>query len=157
MSGQESVKQLVVRIHTADMEGAGTDGDVYVGFGGREFCIDSEHNDFERKSVRVYGTPWAANIQQTQVLNPNDNDPSQPYSVNIGNIEANPVYVRFEPKDRDDNWILDYVLVRAMNYDDEILIDYEGLGPQNDPNVYLKLGTHSGKYLYLSKKPVIIP
>lgn len=157
MSGSISVKQLVVRIHTADKEGAGTDGNVYVGFGGREFCIDSEENDFERKSVRVYGLPYTANIKQTQILNPVDNDPSQPYSVDMVNIEANPVYVRFEPSDSDDHWILDYVLVRAMNYNDDILIDYDALGPQDDPNVYLKLGTNCGKYLYLSKKSATIP
>jgi PLAT/LH2 domain len=154
MAGE--IRQLVVRIRTADREGAGTDGDVYVGIGGREFCIDSEENDFERKSVRVYGLAFPENPQQTRVLNSNDNDPSQPYGLNIGNIEAHPVYIRFEPKDRNDNWILEYVLVRGMGYHGEIVCDYEGLGPENEPASYLKFGTHSGKYLYLYKTGLIL-
>jgi hypothetical protein len=44
-----------VRLKTRDEDGAGTDGDVYLGIGGREFQIDkSDRNDFERGDDATY-------------------------------------------------------------------------------------------------------
>lgn len=47
---------IFVRLKTADVLLAGTDGDVYIGLGGREFQIDSKDediNDFEKGDHRI--------------------------------------------------------------------------------------------------------
>ena len=51
------VETIFVRLRTRDAPKAGTDASVYVGIGGREFCIDSrdpDFDDFERNDDRTY-------------------------------------------------------------------------------------------------------
>jgi hypothetical protein len=44
------VDTIFVRLKTGDEDGAGTDGDVYLGIRGTEFQIDkSDRNDFQRR------------------------------------------------------------------------------------------------------------
>src|SRR5262245_55939180 len=47
-----AITRIDVRLKTGDL--SGTDGDVYIRIGGREFYIDSENDDFERNSDRTY-------------------------------------------------------------------------------------------------------
>ena len=41
-------------VHTANVTGAGTDADVYLGLAGREFYVDSSLNDFEQGQNITY-------------------------------------------------------------------------------------------------------
>ena len=43
-----AITRILLKIKTANTEGAGTDGNVYLGIGGREFKIDTSTNDFEK-------------------------------------------------------------------------------------------------------------
>jgi hypothetical protein len=62
--------QIEVDIATGDLEGAGTDGEVYLGICGREFHCDSGADDFERNTGGNYSFGSGGNV-----LNPDRNDP----------------------------------------------------------------------------------
>lgn len=79
-------------------DGEGTDGDVYLGIAGREFYIDSADNDFEPGNPKVYVFGEGATV-----LHAEHNDPRHP-PLDTEVALSNPVYLRFAPKDRDDNW-----------------------------------------------------
>ena len=44
------------RLITSNVDNAGTDGDVFLGLGRREFRLDSKEDDYERGSWREYVT-----------------------------------------------------------------------------------------------------
>lgn len=94
------ILSLQLQLQTANVSGAGTDGDVYVGFCGREFYVDSSANDFEQGSSRTYTFGDGANV-----LHAGDNDPRKP-QLRSHNIDRFPVYIRFQGKARDDRWKL---------------------------------------------------
>ncbi|HEY7226694.1 MAG TPA: hypothetical protein VH481_01050 [Nitrososphaeraceae archaeon] len=48
------VTTIFVRLTTRNAEGAGTDGNVFLGIGGIEIAIDSSKNDFEQGDDRTY-------------------------------------------------------------------------------------------------------
>jgi hypothetical protein len=48
------VTGILCQVLTGNVDGAGTDGSVYLGLGAREFCMDSHANDYERGSDRSY-------------------------------------------------------------------------------------------------------
>jgi len=50
------VETIYIRFKTADIIGAGTDLEVYVGIGGKEFYIESQRDfdDYEREDDRTY-------------------------------------------------------------------------------------------------------
>ena len=89
-----NVEMIWVRFETGDQQGAGTDGDIYLGIGEREFMIDSSWDDFERASDQKYavGNPHT-------VLNYKINDPRKP-QMDTEEVKAFPAYVRFSPKDQ---------------------------------------------------------
>jgi hypothetical protein len=95
-----NITSIQFALQTADVSGAGTDGDVYLGFCGREFSVDTSADDFERDSSRTYTFGEGANVQHAA-----QNDPRLP-QLRIENIDRFPVYVRFGPQSRDDNWKL---------------------------------------------------
>ena len=110
------ITTLFVRIVTGTIHGAGTDGDVYVGIGGREFSIDSEKDDFELGQDRTYilgeiPAVLPTNIDIVPVRYDCLNDPRNPYKLKTENLYKYPVYVRFEPEDRHDIWQLEYISV----------------------------------------------
>jgi hypothetical protein len=103
-----NITSLELNLQTARVDGAGTDGDVYLGFCGREFYVDSEDedfDDFESGDIRTYIFGDGANVIQ-----PDLNDPREPQLLSE-NIDRFPVYIRFEPEDRDDNWRLQRAVV----------------------------------------------
>ena len=93
-----TINTISVLLNTGDVSGAGTDGDVYVGIGGREFHVDTSADDFERNSSRTYVLGQGANIE-----NATFNDPRKP-QVFVEELDQFPVYIRFNPRTRDDNW-----------------------------------------------------
>jgi hypothetical protein len=95
-----AITSLLVNVQTHASAGAGTDGDVYVGFAGREFWLDTNADDFEAGSSRTYRLGDGSNVR-----NPDDNDPRDP-ALQVEMADRFPVWVRFTPRSRTDNWVL---------------------------------------------------
>ena len=138
-----TIQKIVFRIRTADIEDAGTDGEVYVSFCGREFHIGTSYEDFERGAERSYSTGTSAEAGEVNVSNPALNNPGAQPPLDSEDIGIYPVYVRFEPVGRDDHWSLQYISVIAAG------VKYEALEPEDDTTIYTTLGYKSGKCLYL--------
>ena len=138
-----TIQKIVFRIRTADIEDAGTDGEVYIGFCGREFHVGSSYEDFERGAVRSYTAGMSAEAGEVNLSNDTLNNPSANPSLNSEDINFYPVYIRFEPIGRYDHWYVQYISVSAAG------VKYEALEPEDDTNIYTVLGYKSGKYLYL--------
>jgi hypothetical protein len=94
------IESIQVHIETGDESGAGTDGSIYVGVGGREFHLDTSADDFERGSSHDYVLG-----EGSDVVNPAVNDPRKQF-VQTEEVESFPIYVRFEPNNSGDNWNL---------------------------------------------------
>jgi len=138
-----TIQKIVFRIRTADIEDAGTDGEVYVGFCGREFHIGTSYEDFERGAERSYSAGISAEAGEVNVSNPALNNPNALPPLDTEDIGIYHVYVRFEPVGRDDHWSLQYISVIAAG------VKYEALEPEDDTTIYTTLGYKSGKCLYL--------
>jgi len=140
---------ILCQVITGNVSGAGTDGSVYLGLGGREFRMDSTKDDFERRSSREYimgAGPLEPNLPppQIRVNNPDKNDPRKGFPLDTANLTRAPVYIRFEPENSDDNWNLKFAA--ALVYaEGKFLVGY--LVPPVFDN--LLLGTGSGKVVYL--------
>lgn len=51
------VNTIFLKLWTRGVEGAGTNGNIYLGIGGKEFYVDSEDeddDDFEAGNIRTY-------------------------------------------------------------------------------------------------------
>ena len=152
------VKTIFLRLNTRSVEGAGTDGDIYLGIGGREFYVDTkypDYDDFKAGSVRTYifgEVPDPSSVPQdfdlfTTVRNPKYNDPRQPDPLDTDTMDQFPVYIRFEPEDDDDFWCLEGVIVKVNTLTGTTQDKrYAALGEEN----YLWFGHGRGKYLALS-------
>ncbi|GAB2672239.1 hypothetical protein [Thalassiella azotivora] len=110
------ISTIRVTLQTMRANGAGTDGDVYLGIGGREFYLDTSADDFESGSSRTYVLGAGGNT-----LHPQLNDPRSP-RLRTEDLQRFPVYVRFHPKGRDDNWFLQRATV---NLNDDIVPAYD--------------------------------
>lgn len=119
-----AIQKISVNINTSSESGAGTDGDVYVGFCGREFFIDSSADDFERGSSRTYVLGEGSTI-----LNRAFNDPRVP-QLQDADIDRHPIYIRFVGKSRGDNWNIQWA---SISFNDqsfplyELLLGSEGI------------------------------
>src|ERR1700712_3177453 len=110
------VTGILCQVITGDVDGAGTDGSVYLGLGAREFRMDSSADDYERKSWREYIMglgPVEPNLPppQIRVLNGHRNDPRVGLPVDSVNLSKTPVYIRFEPAGPGPDWNLSWVTV----------------------------------------------
>jgi hypothetical protein len=137
-----------VQLITGDRDGAGTDGDVYVGLCGREFYIDSANpniNDFQRGDDRTYVFGVGRNVRH-----PEDNDPRSPYQIFLEDIDVAPAYIRFAPENRTDRWNLEEVNV-IVNNGPTHLQALGGLTPEGAPRPqdHLWFGTRAGLYCVL--------
>lgn len=106
-----TITRIDAQLKTGSRVGAGTDGDVYLGIGGREFFIDSAVDDFEAGADRVYTFGAGSNVSQAF-----RNDPRSPYQLLTENLGRFPVYVRFVPgavqgPGREDDWNLESITV----------------------------------------------
>jgi hypothetical protein len=140
---------ILCQVITGNVSGAGTDGNVYLGLGGREFRLDSTKDDFERASWREYimgAGPVEPNLPppQIRVSNLDKNDPRKGFPLDTANLTRAPVYIRFEPENSDDNWNLKSA-VALVYAEGKFLVGY--LVPSVFDNLWL--GTGSGKVVYL--------
>ena len=138
-----TIQKIVFRIRTADIENAGTDGEVYLGFCGREFHVGTSYEDFERGAERNYSAGMSAVAGEVDLHDPTLNDPRNFPRLDSEDIKQYPVYVRFEPVGRYDDWCLQYISISAAG------VKYEALEPEEDATIYTTLGYKSGKFLYL--------
>ena len=142
------VSGVLCQVITGRLSGAGTDGSVYLGLGGREFRMDSTADDYEQGSWREYilGKPPIPFESPPQILvnNKDKNDPRKGVSLDTLDIDRTPVYIRFEPEDENDNWNLSFVAV--LVYTDKFAIAYTP--PERFDNLWL--GQAFGKILYLT-------
>jgi hypothetical protein len=135
-----AVTRIDVRVKTGNRPNAGTDGDIYLNIGGREFYLDSTDDDFEINADRTYTLGAGANINFA-----GRNDPSSPYQLHTENLDHFPINLRFMPKDRDDNWNLESVTATVNPGPGQV--QYQALGGSDN----LLLGIHSGLSCNLSK------
>lgn len=84
-----TITSMELRIRTGNAPDAGTDGDVFLGLGGREFFVDSGGDDFQRGADKVYIFGEGANV-----LRPNENDPRSPLPIDPVEIPRFPIYLR---------------------------------------------------------------
>jgi len=80
------INRVEVHIVTGDRKNAGTAEQVVLGLGGQEFTLDSMANDFQRGSDRTYILGEGANVSDARRNNPR--------SLSLGDVEAQPVYLR---------------------------------------------------------------
>lgn len=92
------IESIEVNVQTLDVDGAGTDGDLYVGVCGREFHIDTRADDLERGSSRTYTLGDNSNVNDPEI-----NDPRMQRLL-TENVDSLPVYLRFAGEDDDDHW-----------------------------------------------------
>jgi hypothetical protein len=144
---------ILCQMITGHVEDAGTDGDIYLGLGGREFHLDSTADDFERSSYREYimGAPpippSTTPPPRVQVLNQDKNDPRKGYPLDTNNLSRTPVYIRFEPQpSAPDHWNLNFAAV--LVYDTKFVIGYTP--PPFFDNLWF--GHQSGNILYLTNE-----
>jgi hypothetical protein len=143
----QSIRVQIVTGHQAvvvssNLSPPGTDGDVYLGIGGREFHLDTMADDFEASSDRTYILGPDANVN-----NPLINDPRSP-QLDTDSLDRTPVYIRFAPEDRNDHWDLERVRVTVNPGPQEVVFE------ANPGNLWL--GMRSGTYCYLSRAGVIL-
>jgi hypothetical protein len=146
---------LFTRIKTGNN---GTNGDVFVGIGGREFCIDSGepdpgYDDFEKNDDRTYicgEMPALVPPDSTQIKGSSFNDPRSHFPLDTNNLDEYPVYLRFEQRHDEDLWRLQYVSVDVFTPGPTLSAKYEALDADDD-EINLVLGPDFGNFVYLHK------
>jgi hypothetical protein len=143
------VTGILCQIITGNIGGAGTDGNVYLGLGGREFRLDSTADDFEKNSWREYilgAAPNEPNLPppQIRVNHKEQNDPSVGFPLDTINLARSPVYIRFEPEGSSPDWNLSFAA--ALVYSNQFVVGYTP--PVDFDNLWL--GKNMGKILYLT-------
>jgi hypothetical protein len=145
---------ILCQVITGNVDGAGTDGSVFLGIGGREFRLDSTADDYERKSWREYimgRGPVEPNLPppQIRVRNADKNDPRVGFPLDTINLPPRaPVYLRFEPVNGDDNWNLSFAA--ALVYQGEGQFVAAFMPPVDFDNLWM--GQGMGKVLYLTNE-----
>ena len=138
------VTGILCQVITGNVDGAGTDGNVYLGLGGREFRLDSAQDDYERGSWREYvmgDGPWSGPV--TPVRNPQWNDPRVGFPLDTANLTRSPVYIRFA-LGGDDNWNLRWAT--ALVYAPQFVVGFTP--PPSFDNLWL--GFDSGQVVFLT-------
>jgi hypothetical protein len=140
---------ILCQIITGDLDNAGTDGNVFLGLGGREFHLDSIEDDYERGSWREYilgQAPDEPNLPppQIRVRDEEYNDPRSAYPLDTLNLSKSPVYLRFEPVGDSPNWNLAFAA--ALVYAPQFVVAFTP--PVGFDNLWL--GDPMGKVLYLT-------
>jgi hypothetical protein len=142
-----TVKRIVVRLKTGDREGAGSDGQVFLGLGGREFNLNLPTGDREPGSDDRYTLGEGATI-----LNKERNDPRIGCSLDQGQaVWFFPAYIRFQGQNLEDTWNLESVGVEVFSSDPN---DPAGAKANFSrlvgPEFHLWLGDRTGNYCYLN-------
>ncbi len=127
----DRIKSILLNLQTATDNGAGSDGDVYLGFCGREFYLDTDKDDFEPGTSIDYVLGDGANTH-----NPTQNDPRE-HLLYVEHALDLPCYIRFKGKDRGDEW----KLLRA------VVTVNDALFPMWDTASVVPFGAHGGIWM----------
>ena len=116
------IDKINVKIQTRNVSNAGTNGEVYLGIGGREFRLDQPGDQFGKGDQDDFTIGIGSNIE-----NPNINDlPLNPGvgagdsieikdTLGLGPPTRFPVYIRLDPRDdKDNDWNVESVHVDAI-------------------------------------------
>jgi len=137
------IDTIGLNLKTGNLSGAGTDGDVYLGVCGREFSIDTTRDDFERGSARTYILGDGSNVNNAAV-----NDPRE-QRLFVENVDNFPVYIRFQPQGRSDNWQLQRA---TLSFNGDIFPQWDTSSfVGNDPASGIWLGTRSGLFVHIPR------
>ena len=147
------VTGILCQVITGNVSGAGTDGRVFLGIGGREFCLDSSEDDYEQGSWREYilgRAPHEPNLPKPQirVRNPERNDPRSGFVLDTAKLGRSPVYIRFEVEGSSPDWNLSSATVLVYTGQGQFAVAYFA-APGFDN---LWLGHGYGKVLYLTEE-----
>lgn len=143
------IERIDVTLNTSKVPDAETNGQVYLFVGGREFNLKQPppHDDRARGAEDTYHLGKEGNVE-----NPKRNDPRTPFPLTTEDVDKLPVWLRFEPEDREDEWNLERAAVRVTGlggeFGDPVTRTYRILDQATD-NVWL--GRQSGLYIYLKK------
>jgi hypothetical protein len=173
------VEQITVTLRTGSDPHAGTDGQVFLFLGGREFRINRAGvNDREPGQLdKLTLGPRGANVED-----PHRNDPVSPLAIRMHDVDRYPVWLRFAPRPKvvkgvkveggvlqqpvvidpvddldpvdeasGDNWLLDSVHVHVAGR-----TDWRDFGILDDDgrlveNLGLWLGKDFGLFVYLQR------
>lgn len=143
--------KITVEIKTANVNDAGTNGRVYLGIGRREFRLNKTGNQFEPGSTDTFVIGVDGNIDNPNNVNDlplgaHMNAPEIQFSA----VDNNPVYIRFEPGNINDNWNVESVRLTAQQYDGTDPGDvsqYADPFSENDNRIWL--GYNSGLIIVL--------
>ncbi|QAA75898.1 MAG: hypothetical protein BIP78_0130 [Candidatus Bipolaricaulis sibiricus] len=102
------IKRVEIHVRTAHVPGRRPDGDLYVGVGGREFVVSLKREDFPPDRVLVYA--FGENPSPTK--HAGENDPSA-QRLTTDTLRDYPVYVRYEPDGKKDNWCVEDLRIVA--------------------------------------------
>ena len=97
------VDKIVVDVKTRNASNAGTDGEVYLGIGGREFRLDQPGDQFKRGDPNQFTIGVGSNIENPDInglpLNPGPTGKSPEIKDNVvTGTNLFPVYLRLDPK-----------------------------------------------------------
>ncbi len=150
------VTGILCQVITGKQSGAGTDGRVYLGFGGREFRLDSSNDDYERGSCREYILGQGPNEPvlpppEIRVERKEWNDPTEGMPIEVADIIRLPKYLRFEPVGDGDNWNVSFAA--ALAYTPQFAVAY--YAPADFQSLWM--GNSSGKVLHMTEEFISEP
>jgi hypothetical protein len=165
MDPMSYVGKIEVIITTADKQGAGTNGEVYLGIGRREFLLNIPgHDAFKQGQNDTFIIGDGSNVKNSNSnVSGINNLPNRPTAPGENSpvilfvwLDLFPTYIRFNPLDANDNWNIEEVYVKATKYPEKnALQEYYafGLPVFRDGSVWL--GKSSGLVLHLIKGPIL--
>ena len=138
------ITQVIVTIKTGNAPGADADGPVYLGPGPREYRLDKNGNQFKKGATDEFILGNLDPAGQGNVKNPKENDPRNPITLEVTELEKAPyaVYIAYESGIK---WFVKDVQVRVQGPSlDET---FQVRDTINAPGIWL--GQEFGKFLYL--------
>jgi hypothetical protein len=136
------VRKITIDITTSFAEGAGTEGQVFFGIGGREFRLDiDDHEDFERGDEMTYELGEGANVKDRE-----RNDPRKGMPIDLDAVLTHPVYLRLVSHKASDDWNIANVRARVVAEEETLRFSALEGGADN-----IWLGPQSGSWLYLRR------
>jgi hypothetical protein len=138
------ITKIEIDIETGNIQGAGTNGRVYLGICGREFRLDKPGDQFRVGILDKFIIGIGSNIENPNGVNDIINSTNS-YEIDTYLLDIFPKYLRFEPQDNDDNWNVSRVELRVTD-DTNIVHKFDAL----ISNGSIWLGENSGLLLGLS-------
>jgi hypothetical protein len=145
-----TITRIEAIIQTGNKAGAGTNGSVYLGIGGREFHLNSANeafDDFEQGKERTYVLGESLPSDHT-VSDAAHNDPRVDYVLKSEFLDKFPVYIRLDPTGDSPDWNLERATI-TVRTNVGAVAKYDNLGGFENN---LWLGKNFGLYCYLLKQ-----